>query len=80
MNKTIKQLRALRASLPKNGKDAFGHDSSKRILLLRALRKKSIIYATEGEKQAIEEWLKFVENTKSSNEKLNEKIKKVITL
>ena len=80
MDKTIKQLRALRAGLPHNGKDPFGHDNSKRILLLRALRRKSIIYATQGERQAIEEWLAFVENAKRDNEKLSEKIKKVITL
>lgn len=78
MEKTIKDLRALRASLPHNRKDPFGHDNSKRVLLLRALRKKSILYATQAEKQALEEWLEFVKVAKSDNEKLNEKIKKIM--
>lgn len=78
MEKTIKNLRALRASLPHNGKDPFGHDNSKRVLLLRALRKKSILYATQAERQALEEWLEFVKVAKSDNEKLNERIKKLM--
>lgn len=80
METNIKNLRALRDSLPNGMKDPFGQESSKRVLLLRALRRNSLLEATEGELAAIEEWLEYARDTKQKRQERNQRIEKKIPL
>ncbi len=79
---TIEQMRALRAKLPRGKKDPWGECcKSKRILLQRALRRKTLASLTAGEYAAVQEWLGYVQDEQTAaSQELKSRIDKITQL
>ncbi len=78
METTIKQLRELRANLPKGKKDPFTNCCrSKRVLLNRALNKERFIDLTEGELDAVNLFLVHCRKLKAADERFAATVAKI---
>ena len=81
METMIKQLREIRASLPKGKKDPFTNCChSKRVLLTRALQKERFIDLTEGEIDAVNIFLEHCCKLKAENERFAASVSKITKL
>ncbi len=75
---TIEQLRQMRASLPRGRKDPWEHCRTKRVLLIRALKRNSILEFTETERKVVTEWASYVKQQQKEATKLEVSIIKTI--
>lgn len=64
---TIEQVSKLRAALPRGRKDPWMNCcKSKRVLLQRALKKKTLTSLTAGEYAAVQEWLVYIKGEQAA--------------
>lgn len=75
---TIEQLRQMRASLPRGRKDPWEHCRTKRVLLIRALKRNSILEFTNTERKVVKEWTDYVKNQQLEAAKLEKSIIKTL--
>lgn len=75
---TIEQVRKLRAELPRGRKDPWTKCKSKRILLQRALKKKTLTSLTAGEYAAVQEWLAYMQGEQAAaNKEMQEQVSQI---
>lgn len=75
---TLEELRSLRESLPNGKKDPYGKCcASKRVLLIRALKKTEFSELTLGEREVVEEFIQHCVNIKKDDKELIKQISKV---
>lgn len=74
----MEQLRAIRAELPNGKKDPWGECcKSKRVLLIRALKKENVATFTDGELTAFNEWLEHISAVRKENKEFAKVIQKI---
>lgn len=75
----IEQVRKLRAELPRGRKDPWTNCcKSKRILLQRALKKKTLSSLTAGEYAAVQEWLAYMQGEQAAaNREMQEQVSQI---
>lgn len=75
---TIEQLRKLRAEMTRGRKDPWTKCcKSKRILLQRALKKKTLTSLTAGEYAAVQEWLEYMQGEQAANKEMQEQVSQI---